>query len=711
MSSTEYITSLNQFNGKAGTFFYNKDHLFLLKNDSSVQTIDINHNFTSILVDADENLILTNYSGTIYIYKNDNISEYFNFSENIRRVFHLNQTNFLFSDEDYKLYKSTNFKTQKIYSNTERRIVDDKLFASYPDIFFNHKCFTNWVENKKQGNNIIFDTLTIKGQMVYFGTGYADIKAISNNKSYSIFTDYIDDNSRVYSTITGLKIVNNNLYFTTIFGLNSIDFSERKLDKLYKKKRITIDNHTSHLRRFNGQLIYIDNKVDLIYFNTDNSQHKSLLKGVEFNISSVNDVETSGDSLIILACNNGIFELKFNRSNTSVKSIHCVNFTNNTYLESISDVNFFEDKYYFTSLNKIYVRHLGTEVNGNQHSGKLIFTISNSNLQLDSNTQTYSIAGNDRNIRLKYFIPTFNVINTFNHVKTLFIKDGDTLETLYPDGNFVNFDNLAVGDYKIIFFYRDHRNQYIPSKVFKIQIIPFYFETAYFRMILLSLFLFVIVMIIGFINMRLKNRLMSFENENYNMKLLKAQLRPHFLYNTLNTLKSIVYHQKNDLALELIDKFTLFLRHNLSVDNVLVNTLQSEIKEIENYIEIENLRTNNKIELNYNIKNLGLYNMPSNIIQPIVENAILHGLIDKEKLHISIQVSESKSYFTLFIRNDGKPIVFNDNKSKSFAIQSIKTRLEIFNKKKIKSCFILHNTTLDNKSIVEYVVKIRKYKL
>ena len=102
--------------------------------------------------------------------------------------------------------------------------------------------------------------------------------------------------------------------------------------------------------------------------------------------------------------------------------------------------------------------------------------------------------------------------------------------------------------------------------------------------------------------------------------------------------------------------------------------------------------------------------MPSNIIQPIVENAILHGLIDKEKLHISIQVSESKSYFTLFIRNDGKPIVFNDNKSNSFAIQSIKTRLEIFNKKKIKSCFILHNTTLDNKSIVEYVVKIRKYK-
>ncbi len=709
-SATESITSLNYFISKNGTFFYNKDHLHLLSNNNPLQIIDNNNSFTSIMVDADENLILTNYSGNIFIYKNDDISEFYTFSENIRRVYNIDNTSFYFNDEEYNIYKSDKKTTKRVYENTDRRIVDDRMFISPPHIFFNHKCLTNYIENKFQKSTIVFDSLTILGKKVYIGTGYADIKAISDNKVYSIFNDYNDNNNILYSTITDLKLVRDRIYFTTIYGINFIDFSGKRLDKFYPKTRITKGNHTSLLRKVNDQLFFIDNKVDLYTLNSINNEYKLIFHGSDYNISCIYDMEIVGDSLIYLATNIGLLELKLNSDNWTIHSTEVIHFFGNKYIQPTNDVNIFENSIYFTSWNAIYSRKIGQSSHSNQHSGKIIFSISNSNLQYDKATQSYSITGNDRNIKLKYFIPTFNVLYTYNNIKALLIKDGDTIETQFPEGNFINFDNLSVGDYRIVFFYRDYHNRYVFSKFFNIQIIPFYFETTYFRMLLLSLTLFVIVLIIGFFNMRLKNRLMSFENENYNMKLLKAQLRPHFLYNTLNTLKSIVYHQKNDMALELIDKFTLFLRHNLSVDNELISTLQDEIKEIENYIEIENFRTNNIIELNVNIQNLGDYKIPSNIIQPIVENAILHGMRGSEKLHIEIEVEESRKSFTLFIRNDGKPLDEKRHSYQSYAIESIKTRLDIFNKKKIKESIVLRNIIKDNKTQVEYIVKIRKNK-
>src|SRR5690606_30189245 len=119
-----------------------------------------------------------------------------------------------------------------------------------------------------QNNTIVFDSSTINNKKVYFGTGYADIKAIQDNKVYTIFTDYTDNENVIYSKITDLKFVGNRMYFTTIFGLNCIDFSEKRLDKLYKKTRLIKDIYTSHLRKIGSNLLFIDNKVDLTFFNT-----------------------------------------------------------------------------------------------------------------------------------------------------------------------------------------------------------------------------------------------------------------------------------------------------------------------------------------------------------------------------------------------------------------------------------------------------------
>ena len=110
------------------------------------------------------------------------------------------------------------------------------------------------------------------------------------------------------------------------------------------------------------------------------------------------------------------------------------------------------------------------------------------------------------------------------------------------------------------------------------------------------------------------------------IKVLQAQINPHFLFNALNTIISFIRINPNR-ARELIINLSTFLRYNLEIGDNHVD-IYREMEQVKAYIEIEKARFGEKLNIIYNIEDNLDVKIPSLIIQPIVENSIKHGILE-----------------------------------------------------------------------------------
>lgn len=130
----------------------------------------------------------------------------------------------------------------------------------------------------------------------------------------------------------------------------------------------------------------------------------------------------------------------------------------------------------------------------------------------------------------------------------------------------------------------------------------------------------------------------------------KAQLQPHFLFNTLNSINSSLT-KENEAARELIAKFADTFRFSMRINDKELIPLKEEIEFNKTYLELEQVRFSDRLKVVYNIDE-SLLNIlvPPMILQPIIENSIKHGIsksIDGGIISISIQEENSKILFEI----------------------------------------------------------------
>jgi len=138
-------------------------------------------------------------------------------------------------------------------------------------------------------------------------------------------------------------------------------------------------------------------------------------------------------------------------------------------------------------------------------------------------------------------------------------------------------------------------------------------------------------------------------------KALRAQINPHFLFNALNSIQKFIVSGDQDNAHEYISKFSLLMRKILDNSEYAYVTIEEEMSAVRLYLEIEKLRVKNKFSFAINIApEIDSYNvhMPAMLIQPYVENAIWHGIMNKEGAgHVQIDI-ETKNGTILFTVSD-----------------------------------------------------------
>ena len=143
-------------------------------------------------------------------------------------------------------------------------------------------------------------------------------------------------------------------------------------------------------------------------------------------------------------------------------------------------------------------------------------------------------------------------------------------------------------------------------------------------------------------------------NKQAEINLIQAQINPHFLYNTLDSIYSIAVIHKVDEISNMASALSKFFRVSLSGGKT-ETSLTGALDIVKSYLTIQNIRFNNKIEYEISIpeKYMGLI-VPKLLLQPIVENSIYHGLEKKKGVgHLSISCSESEETLLIHIDDDG----------------------------------------------------------
>lgn len=197
-------------------------------------------------------------------------------------------------------------------------------------------------------------------------------------------------------------------------------------------------------------------------------------------------------------------------------------------------------------------------------------------------------------------------------------------------GNQVNFPTLPHGKYELEVRAINKNNE--PSPILTI---PFLVSTPWFLnwwglLIIGLVALLFLGMFFYWQLQKIKGRL-SLKNKvlEYQQQALRAQMNPHFIFNTLNSINYFMLNNESDAASKYLLKFGKLIRSilNSSVDQFI--PLEEEIQLNTLYLELEKLRLKNKfvfkVECN-NLLNIDEFEIPSMIIQPYIENAVIHGI-------------------------------------------------------------------------------------
>lgn len=143
------------------------------------------------------------------------------------------------------------------------------------------------------------------------------------------------------------------------------------------------------------------------------------------------------------------------------------------------------------------------------------------------------------------------------------------------------------------------------------------------------------------------------EKRKAEISALQMQINPHYVFNTLSSIKWLIWQGNKDKSIEVIDSFILLLRNTISKTDEFI-TIKDEIDNLKHYVLINNTRYGDKIDVQYFIMpNCYDYLVPKLILQPFIENSFFHGFPSGEEGRIEIFIKEENDNVNIRIIDNG----------------------------------------------------------
>jgi LytS/YehU family sensor histidine kinase len=223
------------------------------------------------------------------------------------------------------------------------------------------------------------------------------------------------------------------------------------------------------------------------------------------------------------------------------------------------------------------------------------------------------------------------------------------------DGH-LNFSGLPNGSYRLRVRGGDKLGNITPSTdTLDIIVEPFFWQTAWFKLLCIAATIVIISFIVArrIQNIRkeaaLKQKIVESE-----MMALRAQMNPHFIFNCLNSIDNLIQDDQKEKATVYLAKFARLIRAILENSKKETIPCWKDAEALQLYLEMEMLRLDDKFSYSLDVDEKimqGNYKVPPMILQPFVENAIHHGLLNKldadKQLHITARVINGSIKYTV----------------------------------------------------------------
>lgn len=227
------------------------------------------------------------------------------------------------------------------------------------------------------------------------------------------------------------------------------------------------------------------------------------------------------------------------------------------------------------------------------------------------------------------FLILFFYINTFYISPVLLISKK---KSMYVFFGILWFVILNVIYFLILYFFSGPMGRSIVTS--DVLSISFLIRIA----VLVFIPIFIVSFIYGYIRIKIKNQDKNIVAQDSELKLLKSQVNPHFLFNTLNTLYSTALEEKAEKTAESTAKLANLIRYMQEDINKDFIPLQNEIKYLRDYITIQKLRCAIEPEIDSEYTGIGKHQISPGLLIPFVENAFKYGIDPSKPSKLSVSV-------------------------------------------------------------------------
>ena len=234
----------------------------------------------------------------------------------------------------------------------------------------------------------------------------------------------------------------------------------------------------------------------------------------------------------------------------------------------------------------------------------------------------------------------------------------DTAWSIPSKSKFVSLAELPAGKYQFLVKAKDRASGWSNPALFSFTIKPPFWNLWWFKLLVIALTAFIIIRLFMARIARIKKDAdLAAQLTELEMKALKAQMNPHFVFNAINSIQALVANDKKNEAIYYIGSFSRLLRQVFDNSENDLISLDKELETVGLYIQLETLRLNMELHYSKNIQDYVITEhekIPPLLLQPFVENALWHGLSFKEgRKEISISIYIKDQWLLCNITDNG----------------------------------------------------------
>lgn len=692
---------------KGGLFEYN------IQNDQ-VEKVSINQNSQSIntlLYHPKFDLIWIGKENELVAFQNTPIEHFTpNIAENIIDICYAHKQLYILTDRGVYLYDKGTFekiiekeKISKIIQREYHKHLrkDGIYFKNQFDISLGSEL----VKLVFTRNQVFVQTgkgsLSIPDLKTYlpFGFGVFNLKSDQGAYNYVNYTDLYYYQSLkqpyVYEIISKKKKI-----FNGIIKMGTVDdtylflSSQYGIFSIYKNQEYTIQNNNPKFENEewidmdpfgNGKIWGIsDQRLILVSYKSELTIEKQFeLEEIGIKGSSIKWIKQRKDQLLI-AANDGLYIYKSSSLlNGNIQFVYYNQWNG----------------YPFISADHPQIDENGDIITHTNHD--IVWIRNNSFLNKSFHIEIYDVLINNFK-KDKSFLKNKKLSYQTNHIAFHFrvVKFPSAKNLIYRYrinneawimGNQVDFQSLRTGLYHITLEVVDKNTNQRYFEKFQFQIVPPFWQTFWFWIIVIIILSVLIFLLFKWRIRSVQKRseektMLSIQNSELQLRSLQIQMNPHFIFNALNSIQYLVLSKNIKETLTYLGKLAVIIRTNLEFASENSILIIEEIEFLNNYIQIELLRFKNKFQFECKCESIPEnLCMPPMLVQPIIENAIKHGIQNCDYTGlIQIHFKIHESILTITITDNGigrkaAQLMDSSTKKKHLGLSVIEKRVNLLN--------------------------------